>query len=284
MNCTRIALTIVLFLASCSKSNHTDDKIDDQTYIISATNPNVEQDISLTIKTTIQSEKKFTIKSNTTTKIYIRAAAGEYVQCTVSKVAAFYLVEDSRGVRLAEYPSLPHSTGNTTIFDFIAFDPNDTQKDILQYKTGLAKLAADQLIKKTYLLKERYFIEDGVQTDNSGAQLACSYNDEYHFIPSPGELGNFNPERLLFTSFINKRQSTCSYSDFEIMPTNHISIVSNASNAISFPIWDPLSIDGSNASMIYRHFIIDSINTSGVFTIHRDITTTKKEVFVYTPK
>lgn len=283
MNRTCRIFILILFISGCSKSNDT-IKIDDQTYIITATNFSFDQDISLTIKTSLEPEKTTKIKEDTTTKINIRAAAGEYVQFTVSKVASTYLITDSKGTRIADYSSLPYSTGNTTVLDFIAFDPNDTQKDILQYKTGLAKLAADNLIKKSYLLKERYFTEDGVQTDNSGAQLACSYNDEYHFILYPGELGNFNPERLIFTSSIDKKQSTCSYSGFEIMPTNAISIVSNVSDVISFPIWDPTSIDGNNSSMIYRQFFIDSINTSGVFTLHRNITNNKKEVFVYKPK
>ncbi len=283
MNRTCRILIMILFITGCSKSSDT-IKIDDQTYIITVTNFSFDQDISLTIKTSLEPEKTTKIKKDATTKINIRAAAGEYVQFTVSKIASTYLITDSKGTRIADYSSLPYSTGNTTVLDFIAFDPNDTQKDILQYKTGLAKLAADNLIKKLYLLKERYFTEDGVQTDNSGAQLDCSYNDEYHFILYPGELGNFNPERLIFTSSIDKKQSTCSYNDFEIMPTNAISIVSNVSDEISFPIWDPTSIDGNNFSMIYRQFFIDSINTSGVFTLHRNITNNKKEVFVYKPK
>ena len=283
MNRTCIALTIALFMAGCSKSNDT-HKTDDQTYIISVTNPNVEQDISLTIHTSLEPEKNFTVKRNTSTKIYIRAAAGEYVQFTVTKAAAYYLIDDSKGTHIAEYPSQPYSTTNTSVLDFIAFDPNDTKKDILQYKTGLAKVAADNLMKRSYLLKERYFIEDGVQTDNSGAQLACTFDDEYQFIPYPGEWGNFSPERLIFTSSIYKNQSSCSYSGFEIMPTNNTSIVSNTSNSINFPIWDPLAIDGSNSAMIYRQFVIDSITPSGVFTLHRNITDNKKEVFVYKAK
>lgn len=283
MNRTFFTFIVALFVVSCSKSDKT-DTIDDQTYTITASNFSVEQDLSLTAKTSLQSEKNFTIKPNTTTKINIRAAVGEYVQLTVSKVTSFYLIDDSKGTRIAEYSSLPYSTGNTAILDFIAFDPNDTQKDLLRYKTGLAKLAADNLFKKSYLLKERFFTEDGVQTDNSNAQLACSYNDEYHFIPYPGELGNFNPERLIFTSSIDKTQSACSYSDSEIMPTNNISILSNVSDTINFPIWDPLSVDGSNSSMIYRQFFIDSISTTGTLTLHRNIANNKKEVFVYKPK
>lgn len=286
MNRIFFILIILTFSISCSKPDNTNnsDKIDDRTYIITATNFSIEQDISLTIKTSLQPEKNFTIKRDATTKIYIRAAAGEYVQFSVSKVTSFYLINDSKGTRLAEYSSLPYSTGNTSVLDFIAFDPNDTQKDILQYKTGLAKLAAQNLIKKTYLLTERYFIEDGINKDNSGAQLACSYDDEYKFIPYPGEKGNFNPERLMFTSSIDKKQSSCSYSGFEIMPTNAVSIVSNIDDMISFPIWDPTQIDGNNFSMIYRQFILDSINSLGVLTLHRNITNNKKEVFVYKPK
>lgn len=283
MNYTYLTLTLAFLIAGCSKPNDAKDKIDDQTYIITATNFNVDQDIPLTIKTSLESEKSFIVERNKTTKIYIRAAAGEYVQFTVSKITCIYEVTDSKGTRIAYYTSMPSSPGNTAVLDFIAFAPDDLQKDLLQFKTGLAKLAADNLIKRPYLLKERYFVEGGVQTDNLGIQLSCSYNDEYHFTPYPGELGNFNPERLIFTSAIDKNQSTCSYGSFEVIPTN-ISVVNNNSNTLNFPIWDPASIEGGSSSMIYRQLFIESISSTGVLTLYRELTNNKKEVFVYAPK
>ena len=283
MNYTYLTLILTFFIAGCSKPNDAKDKIDDQTYIITATNFSVDQDIPLTIKTSLEPEKSFIVERNNTTKIYVRAAAGEYVQFTVSKIACIYEVTDSKGTRIAYYTSIPSSPGNTAVLDFIAFALNDPQKDLLQFKTGQAKQAADNLINRPYLLKERYFVEDGVQADNSGVQLSCSYNDEYRFTPYPGELGNFNPERLIFTSAIDKNQSVCSYGSSEVIPTN-ISVVNNNSNTLNFPIWYPASIEGASPSMVYRQHFIESISSAGVLTLYRDLTNNKKEVFVYAPK
>lgn len=282
-------MLLFLFIAGCSKSNNTNKidnqiDIDDHTYIITATSFFSDEEIYLTIKTSLEPEKKITIERDTTKKIYVRAAAGEYVQFTVSKIPYNYRVTDSKGILIADYTSLPASTNNTTVLDFIAFAPNDIKKDLLQYKMGLVKSAADNLMSRDYLLKKRYFVENGIQTDNSGIQPACSYNDAYQFIPYPGELGNFNPERLLFTTVIDKNLSSCTYGDFGIIPTNDLSIISNNSNTFNFPIWDPASIDGGDSSMIYRQFFIDSLSSIGVFTMHRNITDIKKEVFVYEPK
>jgi hypothetical protein len=268
-------------IAGCSRSNI---KIDDQTYIIIATNFSPDQDISLTIKTSLEPEKTATIGRNTTTKIYIRAAIGEYVQFAVSKITCIYQVTDSKGTRIADYTSLPSSTGNTIILDFIAFDPKESEKDFLQYKTGLAKSVATNLINKPYLLKERYFVENGIQRNKSAVQPSCSYDDEYRFIPYPGEFGNFNPERLIFTPVINKNQSSCSYGASEIIPTNAVSVINNNTNTMNFPIWDLTSIDGAGSSMIYRQLFIDAISTDGFLTLHRDVTNSQKEVFVYKPK
>lgn len=283
MNYTYFTLILAFFIAGCSKTNDVENKIDDQTYIISTTNFSVDQNVFLTIKTSLEKEKRYTIERDTTTKIFVRASPGEYVQFTVSNIACIYEVKDSKGTRIANYTSLPSSLENTVVLDFIAFDPNDPIKDLLQFKTGLAKLAADNLIHKSYLLKERFYLEDGIKTDNSSVQLSCSYDDEYRFIPYSGELGNFNPERLIFTSVIDKNQSTCLYGSFEVIPTN-ITIINNKSNTLNFPIWDPASIDGGSSSMIYRQLFIESLSSTGVLTLFRNITNNKKEVFVYAPK
>jgi protease II len=283
MKHTFTAFLLTLFVFGCSKTENKTE-ITNQTYFIQVFNPNSDN-ISLTIKTSLEKEKTVAIPKNSEkeTEINFLAAAGEYVKFRVTNNGScIYRVLDSKGVTIALYESLPSSTGNTVELDFIAFAPGDMKKDFMKYKTGLAKTMGDNLVGRPYLLHERYYLENGVKTDNSWVQESCSYNDEYQFLPVRGEFGNFNPERLVFSSVIDKDKSSCSYGPGQIMPSN-ISVVTNGSSTISFPIWDRLSIDGPPSSMIYRQLTIDSINSAGILTLHRDAGS-KKEVFVYQPK
>lgn len=280
MQYTFFLLLFILLIAGCSK---TEKKIEitDQTYTISASNISVK-DVLLVIKTSLDQEKTYTIPKNSTKNIYLHAAAGEYVKFTVTNNACEYRILDSRGTIIALYQSFSSSSGNTVELDFIAFAPSDQEKNIMKYKIGLAKAIGDNLLGKPYLLHERYYLENGMKMDNSAIQASCTYKDEYVFIPQKGEFGNFNPGRLIFTPAIDK--SSCSYNPGLIIPTNNTSMIVNGNDTVSFPIWDPLSIDGPPSSMIYRQLIIDSINSNGILTLHRKINNTKKEVFVYQPK
>lgn len=283
MKNTVTAFLLMVFVFGCSK---TENKIEitNQTYFIQVSNPNSDN-ISLTIKTSLEKEKTVAIPKNSEkeTEINFLAAAGEYVKFTVTNNGScIYRVLDSKGVTIALYEGLPTSTGNTVELDFIAFAPGDTEKNFMKYKTGLAKTMGDNLVGRPYLLHERYYLENGVKTDNSWVQESCSYNDEYQFVPVRGEFGNFNPERLVFSSFIDKSKSSCSYGAGEVIPAG-VSVVSNGSNTISFPIWDLLAADGSPSSVIYRQLTIDSISSTGALTLHREAGS-KKEVFVYQPK
>lgn len=273
-------LLFLLAVAGCSK---TEKKIEitDQTYIIRASNMSIS-DIPLTIKTSLEAEQTFNIPKNSTKDIYIRAAAGEYVTFTVTRAACEYRISDSRGAVIALYGSLPSSGGNTVELDFIAFAPADQEKDLLKYKTGLAKAIGDNLAGRPYQLHERYYLENGTKTDNAWVQEPCTFNDEYVFTARKGELGNFNPERIVLNTTIDKSKSSCSYGAGLVVPTN-ISVFTNGKDTVSFPIWDRLAVDGPPSSMIYRELIIDSINTDGVLTLHREIDG-KKEVFVYGAK
>jgi hypothetical protein len=274
-------LLFILFLAACSK---TEKKIEitDGTYIIKASNLSVN-DISLTIKTSLDEKKTFTIPKNSTKDIYVHASAREYVEFTVTKNSCEYRILDSRGTLLALYNGFLSSAGNTVELDFIAFAPADQEKNIIACKTGLAKEIGENLVGRPYLLHERYYLENGTKTDNSKVQEACTYNDEYMFLAQKGEFGNFNPERMVFSTIIDKNKSSCSYSDGQIVLAN-LSVITNGSNNVSFPIWDRLAVDGPPSSMIYRQMIIDSINSIGILTLHRDVSNGKKEVFVYRPK
>ena len=273
-------LLFFLFAAGCSK---TEKKIEitDQTYIIKASNMSVS-DISLTIQTSLDPQKSFTIPKNTTKDIYVHATAGEYIKFTVTKAACEYRILDSRGATIALYHSLPSSTGSTAELDFIAFAPGDQEKDFIKYKTGLAKAIGDNLTSRPYLLRERYYLENGTRTDNSAVQESCTYSDEYVFIPQQAEFGNFNPERMILSTQIDKNKSACSYSAGLIVPPD-ISVFTNGDNTVSFPIWDRLAVDDPPSSMIYRQLIIDSITSNGILTLHREVNS-KKEVFVYGPK
>lgn len=275
--------TLLLFLLSVAGCSKTEKKIEitDQTYIIKASNMSVN-DISLTIKTSVDPEKSFTIPGNDTKDIYVHATAGEYVKFTVTKAACEYRIVDSRGAKIALYQSFPSSSGNIVELDFIAFAPEDQEKDFIKYKTGLAKAIGENLTKRPYLLLERYYLENGTRTDNAWVQEACTFRDEYIFTPQPGEFGNFNPERMIVSTIIDKNKSSCSYPAGPIVPAN-ISVFSNGNNTVSFPIWDRLAVDGPPSSMIYRQLTIDSINTDGILTLHREVDG-KKEVFVYGPK
>ncbi len=274
-------LLFIILITGCSK---TEKKIEitDETYIIMASNLSVH-DILLTIKTSLDPEKSFTIPKNSTKKIYIRASAGEYVTFTVTKNACEYRILDSRGATIALHQSFPSSTG-TAELDFIAFAPADQEKNFISYKTGLAKAIGENLVGRPYVLSERYFLENATKTDNSAIQAPCTYSDEYIFIPQRGQFGNFNPERMIFSTGIDKSRSSCSYGAGPIISTGSLSVIVNGTSTVSFPIWDPLAIDGSPSSMIDRQLIIDSINSSGILTLHREVNNGKKEVFVYKPK
>lgn len=87
---------------------------------------------------------------------------------------------------------------------------------------------------------------------------------------------------MVLSTVIDKNKFSCSYDAGPIVPTD-ISVFTNASDTVSFPIWDRLSVDGPPSSVIYRQLVIDSINTDGVLTLHREVDG-KKEVFVYEPK
>jgi hypothetical protein len=282
MKHTFTAFLLMLWVCGCTK---TENKIEitDQTYFIKANNFSVDN-ISLTIKTSLEKEKTVTVPKNGKKDINFLAAAGEYVKFTVTNNATCtYTVVDSKGVTIADYESFPSYTGNTMELDFIAFAPADPKKNFMKYKTGLAKTIGDNLVSRPYFLHERYYLENGIKTDNSWVQESCSYNDEYQFRPVRGEYGNFNPQRLIFSSFIDKSKSSCSYGAGEVMPSN-VSVVTNGSNTISFPIWDRLSVDGPPSSMIYRQLTIDSISSTGILTLHREAGSSRKEVFVYQPK
>lgn len=276
------AFLLMLFVFGCSK---TENKIEitNQTYFIKASNLSVDN-ISLSIKTSLEKEKTITVPKDGKKDINFLAAAGEYVKFTVTNNAAcIYRVVDSKGATIALYESLPSSTGNIVELDFIAYAPDDTEKDFMKYKTGLAKTMGDNLIGKPYLLYERYYLENGIKTDNSWVQASCSYNDEYQFVPVRGEFGNFNPQRLIFSSVIDKDKSSCSYGPGLVIPPN-VSVVTNGNNTLSFPIWDLLAVDGPPSSMIYRQLTIDSISSTGILSLHREAGGSRKEVFVYKPK
>jgi len=281
MKYTFLFLLFILLTVGCSK---TEKKIEitDDTYTISASSSSVD-DITLTIKTSLETEKTYTIKNSSTKKIYVHASAGEYVKFTVTDKSCEYRISDSRGVLIALYVSFPSSSGNTVELDFIAFPPADQEKNFIQYKTGLAKAIGNNLVGRPYLLRERYYLENGTKTDNRWVQDSCTFNDEYDFLPQRGEFGNFNPERMIFSTSIDPNKSSCSYGASLIVPPN-ISVIRNGSDSLSFPIWDRLAVDGPPSSMIYRQLIIDSINSNGILTLHREVNSSKKEVFVYKPK
>ena len=283
MKHTFTAFLLMLFVFGCSKTENKTE-ITNQTYFIQVFNSSSDN-ISVTIKTSLEKEKTVAIPKNSEkkTEISFLAAAGEYAKFTVTNNSScVYSVLDSKRVPIALYDGFS-STGPTVELDFIAFAPEDTEKNFMKYKTGLAKTMGDNLVGKPYLLHERYYLENGVKTDNSWVQESCSYNDEYQFRPVRGEYGNFNPERMVFSSVIDKDKSSCSYGPGQIMPSN-ISVVTNGSSTISFPIWDRLSIDGPPSSMIYRQLTIDSISSTGILTLHREAGSSRKEVFVYKPK
>lgn len=283
MKYTFIAFLFMLFAFGCSKSEKK-IAITDQTYFIKVFNFSGDNS-SLTIKTSLEKEKTFTIPKSGEKEISFLAAAGEYVKFTVpNNVPCIYRVLDSKGVTIALYEGLPSPASNPVELDFIAFPPNDTEKDFMKYKTGMAKAIGDNLIGRPYLLSERYYLENGIKTDNSWVQESCSFNDEYQFQPQRGEYGNFNPQRLGFLTLIDKDKSSCSYGSEQVIPTGHLSIVVNGNNTISFPIWDQLSIDGAQSYMTPRQLTIDSINSTGILTLHREVDGNKKEVFVYKPK
>ncbi|MGN6534005.1 MAG: hypothetical protein ACTHK0_19855 [Ginsengibacter sp.] len=275
-------LLLSLFLLSIAGCSKTEKKIEitDQTYIIQASNISVS-DITFTIKTSLDQQKSFTIPKNSTKDVYVHASAGEYVTFTVTKAACEYRILDARGATIALYQSFPSSTG-TVELDFIAFAPEDEKKDMIKYKTGLAKVIGEHLTGRPYLLQERYYLGNGTKTDNSAVQASCTYSDEYVFLPQRGEFGNFNPERMILSTVIDQNKSSCSYNAGPIVPAN-ISVFTNGNNIVSFPIWDRLAVDGPPSSMIYRQLIIDSINSNGILTLHREVNN-KKEVFVYSPK
>lgn len=283
MKKTSYCFTLFLFLLCLAGCSKTEKKIEitDQTYIIKASNMSLS-DITLIIKTSLEQEKNFTIPKNSTKDIYVRASAGEYVKFTVTKAACEYRILDSRGATIALYGSFPSSTGSTAELDFIAFAPADQEKDFMKYKTGLAKEIGDNLTRSPYLLRERYYLANGTRTDNASVQEPCTFSDEYVFTPQRAEFGNFNPERMVLSTIIDKNKSSCSYNAGPIVPTD-ISVFTNANDTVSFPIWDRLSVDGPPSSMIYRQLVVDSINTDGVLTLHREVDG-KKEVFVYGPK
>jgi hypothetical protein len=282
MKKTTYCFTVLLFLLSVAGCSKTEKKIEitDQTYIIKASNVSVS-DISLTIKTSLEPQKSFTIPKNGTKDIYIQAAAGEYVKFTVTNAACEYKILDSRGATIALYQGFPSSTGNTAELDFIAFAPTDQEKDFIKYKTGLAKAIGESLPARPFLLRERYYLENGTRTDNAWVQEPCTFSDEYDFILQRAEFGNFNPERIILSTQIDKNKSSCSYSAGPIV--GGISVFTNGTDTVSFPIWDRLAVDGPPSSMIYRQMIVDSINSNGILTLHREVDG-KKEVFVYGPK
>ena len=281
MKCTFPFLLFILLIVGCSK---TEKKIEitEDTYIITASSLSVE-DITLTIKTSLDPEKTYTIKNTGIKKIYVHASAGEYVQFTVTKKSCEYRIFDSRGALIALHGSFPSSSGNIVELDFIAFPPADQEKNLIKYKTGMARAIGQNLVGRPYLLQERYYLENGTKTDNRGVQDSCTYNDEYDFTSQGGEFGNFNPERMIFSTSIDPNKSSCSYGASLIVPPN-ISVIRNGSDSLSFPIWDRLAVDGPPSSMIYRQLIIDSINSNGILTLHREVNSSKKEVFVYKPK
>lgn len=274
---------LLLLAFGCTKNENKTD-VTNQTYFLEVRNLSVGKNGSVTIKTSLEREKTVIIPENSTKRFSIRAAAGEYVTFTVStKAWCAYRVQDSKGVTIALYESGLNSPDDSYELDFIAFPPDDPEKDFMKYKTGIARSIGDNLIGRTYLLSERYTLKDGVKTDNAYAQESCTFNDEYQFRPTRGESGNFNPERLILYPFIDKSKSSCSYGGGEIIPTNNILVVTNSDNKMIFPIWDRLSIDGSYSMMTYRQLTIDSISNTGVLTMHR-LVDDKKEVFVYKPK
>ncbi len=283
MKNTIYCFSLFLFLLSVAGCSKTEKKIEitDQTYIIKVSNISLS-DISLTIKTSLEPQKSLTILKNSTKDIYIQAPAGEYVKFTVTKAASEYRILDSKGATIALYEGFPSSAGNTVELDFIAFAPADQEKNFIKYKTGLAKEIGESLPGRPYLLHERYYLENGIRTDNSAVQEPCTFSDEYIFIPQKGEFGNFNPERMVLYTAIDKNKSSCSYGADPIVPAN-ISVFYNGSNTVSFPIWDRLAVDGPPSSMIYRQLIVDSLTSNGTLTLHREVNS-KKEVFVYTPK
>lgn|GEM_PF-4083166 len=272
-------LLFILLIVGCSKTEKKIENTDD-TYTITASNLSVD-DISLTIKTSLDAAKTYTIPKNSTKKMYVHASSGEYVRFAVTKKSCEYRISDSKGALIALYGSLPSSSGNTVELDFIAFPLADQEKNVIKYKTGLAKQIGENLVGHTYLLRERYYLENGTKTDARWVQDSCTYNDEYEFRSQGGEFGNFNPERMIFSTDIDPKKSACSYG--RVVPSN-ISTVRNDSDSISFPIWDRLAVDGPPSSMIYRQLIIDSLSSDGILTLHREVSSGKKEVFVYMPK
>lgn len=170
MKYTFTAFLFMLFALGCSKSEKK-IAITDQTYFIKATNFSGDNNSSVTIKTSLEKEKTFTIPKSGEKDISFLAAAGEYVKFTVpNNVPCIYRVLDCKGVTIALYEGLPSPASNPVELDFIAFPPNDTEKNFMKYKTDMAKAIGDNLIGRPYLLSERYYLENGIKNNSSWFQ------------------------------------------------------------------------------------------------------------------
>ncbi|SDC02082.1 hypothetical protein [Niabella drilacis] len=283
-----IVVTPLLMLA-CSKSNNREEPDLSNAYIIEVDN-SFSPDKAMVVKfrTSLETEKTVTVPAGKTdVKIPVKAAVGEYVRFSVSKTGSGIVkVYDPKGGLIADYsgfPGIDPTVTDAIVYDFIAFDPDDQVRDPLQYKTGIAKTAADKLLNKPYLIDKRYFIENENITDNMGSQMPCFLTAEYYLRARNFSVPVFNPDLLLIDVEVRKGEGGCTHvggDTYPPYPQETITRINNKDASFAFPVWDPAN-PGTPIGVGYSNFTLDSINAAGVITFHKDLSATKKEVFVY---
>lgn len=277
----KIALFFIvgLLLWSCSKSEKPDNFLPGEEYMVEIDNLSTAE--GSFIATSSMESKKITLKAAVQSKISLHANVGEYVQFSVLLPAGGGVrVLDKKGVVIVDYISFQKPLSEYQDLHFIAFDPENPNKDPFAFKTGMAQKAVNVLFRKTFVMDKRYSVENGVLI-NSPLMPPCVADDQFEFTEYPVSWLNMIPDILVTAVSVKHGASKCEYWPSDIsLPPGNLTYFKNEETAIMMPVYDP-----ANPEYLYYGLVklqLDSISTvNQTLTLHKDISATKKEVFVY---
>lgn len=195
-------LLFYFFISACSKSREADveKNKEGQRYNIQIGNAGNKEG-KLILQSSLEAERTIVSKKESITSAFLYAKVGEYIKLSIWLPAAGgdIRVLDAKNVQL---PTTPLS-GFFEIFKdvyFLAFDANNAIKNPFAYKTGVAKLASEVLVGKTFILQKHYYLENGVESPTP--DIGCRKDDSYIMHAYPTSIANLNPD--VFAASVEK--------------------------------------------------------------------------------
>lgn len=273
---------VVLFFMSCSKNSSNDRENDDAAIYYIVVDNMGDAVVSFSFQTSIEPLQTVSVKANSNDRIRVRARIGEYVKFSTELTNGTFTVVDSKDVLLTGFP--PSSNSRTQDYYFLAFDPNDAIKDPMTFKKGLVKNVAELGLNKRFLLQKWYYLQNGIET-SVPFPLGCNADDEYVITLDDFRYRNLDPDLFVCSVEIAKGADNCGgWPESAPQRSIHPTIFSNNSSTVSFPVYDPSSIEYPSGHY-YADLIFDSVgNANKTLTFHRNSSNGAKEVFVYKQK